>query len=200
MTRAVSACTVSLVKAIRHTRRERDAHLRALRAVKHWVSTLLFGHVALKRDDAGTLCVTLAERPAHPPPPAPDDPARIAAALTQALNRSPGSRRKYRHLQYLESTLPKKGWRTLAEAPPKVLLTALTQLDALAGERTEPARVLLRERLAAEVIARNRLPEPPVTNGRPSDFLVPNKLQVSERNLSSFFQVTRPAGAPPKPR
>jgi len=195
MTRTASACTVWLVKQpVRHTRRVRDAHLRALRAVKHLVSRLLFGHVALKRDDGGALCVTLAERPANPPPPAPDDPVRIAAALTKALNALPESRRKFKHLYFLESTLRKKGWRTLAETPPRVLLKALTQLDALGGERTEPARVLLRERLAAEVIARNRPPEPPVSQGRPSDFLVPNKLQVRERNLSSFFEPTQPAG------
>jgi len=194
MTRAVSACTVLLVKAIRHTRRERDAHLRALRAIKHWVSTLLFGHVGLKRDGGGALHVTLAERPAHPPPPAADDPAHISAALTKALNLVPESRRKFKHLYFLESTLRKKGWGTLAEAPPRVLLTALTQLDALAGDPNDPARKLLRERLAAEVIARHRAPEPPhVSNGRPSDFLVPNKLQVRERNLSSFFEPTQPA-------
>lgn len=186
------------MKAIRHTRRERDAHLRAIRAVKHWFSKLLFGHVALKRDNAGTLCVTLAER--QDDAPLPDDAARVVAALTRALNAGPELRRKFKHLYFLESTLRKKGWATLAEAPPRVLLKALTQLDALPGVPTEPARVLLRERLAAEVLARHRPPEPPVTSGRPSDFLVPNKLQVSERNVSSFFESTRPAGAPPQAR
>jgi hypothetical protein len=155
------------------------------------VSKLLFGHVLLRRDKGGSLCVTLAERNTSPAPATPDDEAaRLVATLKQALDARPASRRTFKHLHYLESSLKKNGLRALPEAPRRILLKALTQLDAL-GTPSAPGRALLRERLAAEVVARSpdpAAPTEPETCGLPSDFLVAHKLQVTDGRLSDFIR------------
>lgn len=166
-------------------------------------ATLVFGHITLRRE-GGAVRVTLAPKTvpgtAVPAPaPAADEFALERAALARLLDANPLSRKVFKHLRFLEVELADPQKRTLTQMPVSVLEKALQQLDTAVLEWTDPALVSLRTRLGAETAARGSVPpQPPVSTivGSPlSDFRAPEKLQVCEASLSSFFEA---AGTPPK--
>jgi hypothetical protein len=118
---------------------------------------------------------------------------RMHKALAAVLDGHARSRKVFRHLAIVETTLRKKGPEGLKPLPPQVLDAALRQLESLVDDWSSPGLTALRRLLSVEasVTTQPNVAAPP-SDVHPSDFNSHSRLQVSDASVSEFF---RAAGA-----
>ena len=114
-------------------------------------------------------------------------------ALAAVLDGHARARKVFRHLAMVEATLRKKGPRGLKPLPPKVLATALQQLETLVDDWSGPGLTALRRQLSVGALAPTQ-PHAAAAHSEvhPSDFNSHSRLQVSDVSVSEFL---RAAGA-----
>lgn len=131
-----------------------------------------------------------AERPAAAPAASAGDVQLMRQAVKKVLDGHAGARKVFRYLRYLECDLRKSGAASFKTMPPKVLLKANAQLEALVSDWSAPGLTLLRSHLGAQIAV--RAADLDASQGhrcaQMSDFHVGSRLVVDEGLLSEFLE------------
>lgn len=145
--------------------------LRVFRLLFNAVRAFFKADIRLRRGDKGVQ-VVLEERPVDPATPkkkrvskrdkASQEEAlkqarelsQIQGSLAQLLDALPVNRQALRHLAFIEHALERKGLRALHKVPYDVLHRALSQLDGLVLNWSDPGLASLRSRMAVVLIER----------------------------------------------
>ncbi|HEX6705972.1 MAG TPA: hypothetical protein VF169_14505 [Albitalea sp.] len=161
----------------------------------HWVRRLFGTQLRLVRGESGWR-VAFADALPTPAAPAKAGPRRVNIPadaadtapsnplhdeLRQLLGRHAEARQLMRHLAFVERAVRLGGSDAIDGLPAEVLKRGLSQLEALVNDWSTPGLAELRLRLVMSADAKER-----PSNGKPSDFNTPERVEVSEATPSVF--------------